>query len=77
MSTESNNRSDLDNETEQTQYQQENENDSDKGTTVLAKGLEEFFKPIVEQCDERIQEVFKSQAYLANQINSLDEGKNY
>lgn len=75
-SKEGENKSELINETVQTEYHsQDNENSEDKGTTILAKGLEEFFRPIVEQCDERIQEVFKSQVYLSNQINSLDEGK--
>lgn len=44
---------------------------------ALAKGLEQFLKPIVLECDVRIKEVFASQIHLSNQINQLNEGLSF
>jgi type III secretory pathway component EscV len=47
---------------------------SDAITTALAQGLMNLIGPVVRECDERIQNVYKSQEELSNQIDSLSKG---
>jgi hypothetical protein len=37
----------------------------------LGQGLYDFLLPVVTECDERVKEVFASQAALSEQIDSL------
>jgi hypothetical protein len=47
---------------------------SDVTITSLAQGLMKLIGPVVRECDERIQSVYKSQEELSNQIDSLSKG---
>jgi len=42
--------------------------------TLMAQGLAELLKPIVQECDDRLRAVFASQSDLAKQIDILNAG---
>jgi hypothetical protein len=44
---------------------------------ILADGLLQLLQPVVIECDTRMNQVFKSQHLLADQIDELAKGKRY
>lgn len=47
---------------------------TDKDAAVFAQGLIQLLTPVITECDNRVQDVFTSQAELSAQIDVLSEG---
>lgn len=47
---------------------------TDKDAAVFAQGLIQLLTPVITECDNRVQDVFTSQAELSSQIDVLSEG---
>jgi hypothetical protein len=56
---------------------EESQTSKQQAVSALTHGFVQLLEPVIIECDERIQAVFKSQTELSDQLDQLEKGSYY